>query len=86
MPLTDHQLWSISIASRTAASLSLLGTAVVWAAFLTSNRFRKPINRLVFYATIGNVVADLVTLIGRNGIILGVDTPLCQFQAFVDQW
>ena len=85
MSLTDAQLESLVVAERASSILSLIGTLTIIALFLTSTHFQKPINRLIFYASIGNVLVNVGTLVSRAGIEAGLDSPLCQLQAFLIQ-
>lgn len=85
MGLTDQQLYAIEVAERLGSALSLVGTTFIIGTFLYDKAFHKPINRLVFYAAWGNIMANIGTLISRSGIDLGVTRPLCQFQAFLIQ-
>lgn len=84
--LSDGQLTTIEIAERVTSVFSVLGAILIISTFLWDSRFRKPINRLVFYASWGNLFANVATLISREGIKEGVEGPLCQFQAFLIQW
>jgi hypothetical protein len=70
---------------RVASVVSLLGSFFVVFTFLWSTRYRRPINRLIFYATFGNILMNIGTLISINGMLVGVDAPLCQLQAFLIQ-
>ncbi|KAG9241593.1 putative cAMP receptor-like protein [Calycina marina] len=83
--LTEQHLLIFSILERTCSAFSLLGCAYVAASFLYVKSFReKPINRLIFYASIGNVFTNVATIIARGA----VNKPLggmCQFQAFLIQ-
>jgi hypothetical protein len=83
--LTENQLNEIVNLERVCSVLSLIGCAVIIVTFLTSTAFHKPINRLVFYAAIGNVLTNVGTLIGRSGIP-NPTSVLCQSQAFLIQW
>lgn len=85
MGLTEKQIYAIEITERLGSVLSLVGTAFIIGTFLYDKAFHKPINRLVFYASWGNIMANVGTLISRSGIVLGLDKPLCQFQAFLIQ-
>jgi hypothetical protein len=76
----------MEITERVCSILSLLGAAFVIGTFMFDKSFHRPINRLVFYASWGNVMANIGTLISLSGIHLGIDGPLCQFQAFLVQW
>jgi hypothetical protein len=87
MSLTDHELAAITVAERTNSILSVIGTAVVIGTFLSSQAFRKPINRVVFYASWANILTNVGTLISRSAIVRGDQgITLCRFQAFIIQW
>lgn len=86
MTLSDTQTRSIIITERVGSVFSLCGAAFVIVTFLFDSKFRKPINRLVFYATFGNILTNVATLVSTAGIEAGVDSPLCQFQGFLIQW
>jgi hypothetical protein len=85
MSLTDTQVNIIRATERTASVLSLLGTAFIISTFTVNKNFHKPINRLVFYACFGNVMANIGTIISTSGVTSGSDGPLCQFQGFLIQ-
>ncbi|KAJ9654870.1 hypothetical protein H2198_006143 [Neophaeococcomyces mojaviensis] len=86
MSLTEVQLQYIIIIERVASIFSLFGAAFVIVTFALSDKFRKPVNRLVFYATFGNILTNIATLISIDSIESGQSSPLCQFQAFLIQW
>ncbi|CAG8174670.1 unnamed protein product [Penicillium olsonii] len=86
MTLSEKQISAISVTERVCSTISLIGTFVIVATFIGSSAFRKPINRLVFYASWGNMMANIATIISANGIHQGVDNSLCQFQGFLIQW
>ncbi|KAE8351761.1 hypothetical protein BDV28DRAFT_149697 [Aspergillus coremiiformis] len=86
MPLSEQQLYAISVTERVCSAISLTGTMIIVVSFLGSNAFRKPINRLVFYASWGNLMTNIATVISQSGIHMGLNSPLCQFQAFLIQW
>lgn len=86
MSFTESQLRAIENTERACSALSLVGTSAIIGTFLASRSFRKPINRLVFYASWGNILANVATLISRSGILHGIGSPLCQFQGFLIQW
>lgn len=83
--LTVAQLRAIEVTERVTSILSLLGTSYIIVTFLAFPAFRKPINRLVFYASWGNIICNAGTLISRSGIEAGPGSALCQLQAFVIQ-
>lgn len=86
MPLTASQKQDIIIIERISSILSLIGAAFVIVTFVFNEKFRKPINRLVFLATFGNVLTNVATLISVHGIEAGSGSPVCHFQAFLIQW
>ncbi len=86
MPMESSQHHAIVTAERVASVLSVVGACFIITTFLSDSKFRKPINRLVFYAAWGNLFANVGTLIARSGIELGVRTPLCQFQGLLIHW
>jgi hypothetical protein len=85
MALTEEEMYAIQATERIASVLSLLGAAFVISTFAFNKNFHKPINRLVFYACFGNVMANIGTIISTSGEILGSDSTLCQFQGFLIQ-
>lgn len=86
MPLTTAQKQDIIIIERISSVLSLVGAAFVIVTFILNEKFRKPINRLVFLATFGNILSNVATLISIDGIEAGSGAALCHFQAFLIQW
>lgn len=86
MSLTTAQEQDIIIIERLASALSLLGATFVIVTFIIDEKFRKPINRLVFLATFGNILTNVATLISVAGVEAGGGSALCQFQGFVIQW
>ncbi|KOS17353.1 Cyclic AMP receptor-like protein A [Escovopsis weberi] len=82
--LTDEQLRAVSNVERACSILSLAGCVFTIVTFSLSKSFRKPINRLVFYATFGNMMTNVGTLISRQYLPFP-NSPGCQFQAFLIQ-
>ena len=82
--LSHSSLTTISLIERLCSALSLLGCTFIAVTFLCSTSFRKPINRLVFYACLGNVFTNVATLIARSAIP-HTSSFLCQFQGFLIQ-
>lgn len=66
--------------------LSILGTNFILGTFVAFPAFRKPINRLILYAAIGNALTNVATLISVSGIRYGEGSALCEFQGFLIQW
>src|SRR5947209_9837161 len=86
MGFSDGQTRAIEITERVGSVFSLLGAAFIIITFLSHKAFHKPINRLVFFAAWGNIMSNVGTLMSTSGIHLGVNSSLCQFQAFLIQW
>ena len=87
---TDEQYQAIEWTERVCSLLSLFGSFFVVASFLLSGHFKAPINRLIFYASLGNILTNVATLVSRSGIKMaekkGELTALCQFQGLFIQW
>ena len=83
---TAAQTTALMITERTTSVMSLLGTAFILSTFAYWPAFHKPINRLVVFASLGNIIGNAATLISTSGVTAGIDSPTCQFQAFVIQW
>lgn len=87
MSLSDNQLAAITAAERATSILSVIGTTIVIGTFLSSPAFRKPINRVVFFAAWANILTNVGTLISRTAIVQKEHGEvLCRFQAFIIQW
>ncbi|KAH7309468.1 G-protein coupled receptor [Stachybotrys elegans] len=82
--LTPNQLVAISVIERTCSILSALGSLFIITTFCSSTSFHRPINRLVFYASFGNILVNIGTLISR-AYIDDEDSAGCQFQAAIIQ-
>ncbi|KAJ5496874.1 hypothetical protein N7463_008861 [Penicillium fimorum] len=86
LPPSQRELAAISITERACSAVSLIGAFIIIVSFISSRSFRKPINRLVFYASWGNMMTNIATIISQSGIQAGTRSSLCQFQAFLIQW
>jgi len=73
-----------TILERTTSVFSLLGSLFVITTFTFSKAFHKPINRLVFYATFGNLMTNVATLMARS-FISDTNSAGCQLQGFLIQ-
>ncbi|KAI0117045.1 family A G protein-coupled receptor-like protein [Daldinia grandis] len=81
---TAGELQAISVIERVGSVFSLLGCLFVIITFSFSKAFHKPINRLVFYASFGNMMTNVGTLMSRR-YVMEIDTFGCQFQGFLIQ-
>ncbi|KAH6705817.1 G-protein coupled receptor [Verticillium dahliae] len=66
--LRDETLDALSIIERVCSVLSHLGCLFIIITFFSSKAFHKPINRLVFYASFGNGITNIGTLMARSYI------------------
>ncbi|CAN8095181.1 unnamed protein product [Discula destructiva] len=82
--ITQDELRSVDIVERVASVFSLLGCIFVIMSFSFSKAFHKPINRLVFYASIGNMMTNVATLMARTYVGIPGSAG-CQLQAFLIQ-
>lgn len=73
-----------NVIERTCSVLSLVGCVFIIVTFCVSDAFHKPINRLVFYASFGNMMTNVATLMARIYIPFP-ESAGCQFQAFLIQ-
>ncbi|KAH8815964.1 G-protein coupled receptor [Xylogone sp. PMI_703] len=78
------ELNAMSTIERVCSALSLLGCCFIIVTFLSFRAFHKPINRLVFYASAGNVLTNVATLVARAALD-HESGFLCQFQSFLIQ-
>ncbi|KAI2471878.1 family A G protein-coupled receptor-like protein [Annulohypoxylon bovei var. microspora] len=82
--LSEEVLNAISVIERVGSVFSMLGCLFVILTFTFSKAFHKPINRLVFYASFGNLMTNIGSLLSRK-YVFEIDTFGCQFQAFLIQ-
>jgi hypothetical protein len=84
--ITPAQLIIFSLLERVGSVLSLVGCSFIAITFLGSKAFHKPINRLVFYASMGNVFTNIATIMARAAVeTKHYNGAFCQFQAFLIQ-
>jgi hypothetical protein len=87
--MTPRETSAVVACTRSMSVLSLLGSCYIISTFLTFDFYRKPINRLVFFATWGNIMANIATLISTASLPDGDNSPftaLCELQAVLIQW
>ncbi|KAL8883442.1 MAG: hypothetical protein Q9192_007164 [Flavoplaca navasiana] len=75
----------MALTERLISGLSIVGILFIILTYSFSSAFSKPINRLVFYASWGNLGLCIVAFISMDGPDAGEDSPLCQFQGFMAQ-
>lgn len=69
---------------RACSVFSILGCVFIITTFLFSKSFRKPITRLVFFASFGNLLTNVATIMARSYVAVPT-SPACQFQGFLIQ-
>lgn len=86
--LSARQIKAIEVSARTTSVLSVLGSLFIISTFLLYAFFRRPINRLVFFAAWGNIMANVATLMSISAIPEDPTnlTALCEFQGVLVQW
>ncbi|CAZ85293.1 unnamed protein product [Tuber melanosporum] len=86
MAWTTLQLEILQTTSRVSSVFSLLGASFIIITFCASTSFHKPINRLAFFASFGNILTNVATITSRKGIEHGSQSALCKLQATFIQW
>ncbi|KAH6623089.1 hypothetical protein F5144DRAFT_657239, partial [Chaetomium tenue] len=83
--LSPEDAASIIAIERACSALSLVGCLFVLVTFSLSDAFRqRAINRMVFYATFGNMLTNVATLM-TTSFTHNVDSFGCQLQGFLIQ-
>lgn len=82
--LTSSQQQGITALARVCSSISLLACIFVILTYSLQRTFRTFVNRFIFYASVGNVVCCIATLMAR-GPVSEPDSASCQVQGFLIQ-
>ncbi|KAL8935883.1 MAG: hypothetical protein Q9211_004467 [Gyalolechia sp. 1 TL-2023] len=85
MALTEGQASALAITERVVSVFSIIGIFFILFTFYFLKTFHKPINRLIYFASFGNLGMNVACLIAENGISSGHTSGLCTFQAFLIQ-
>ncbi|RBA22567.1 hypothetical protein FPRO05_00914 [Fusarium proliferatum] len=64
--VTASEASAISAIERTCSVPSLLGSLFIIATFCSSKLFHKPISRMLFYASFGNMMSNVATLMSKS--------------------
>lgn len=83
--LTSDQMDMIGFVETFFSIVSFVSLLSIFASFYIFPAFRKPINRLILYAAIGNMGACIASFISTDGLKAGSDSALCQAQGFMIQ-
>lgn len=81
--LTPNEIKVVVALEKAGASLSMIGITMIFIAYWVFKRIRTVPNLFIMFASIANIGASIACLMGYDGIIAGVDTSLCQTQAFL---
>jgi hypothetical protein len=85
-----NELLIIEVLERTASALSLIGFIIIAFTYWAFPTFHsKYFNKLVFYASWGNMGSNVATLISVSGLRAANANPesgLCRAQGFLIQW
>lgn len=85
MAITAADTESVVIIERVCSALSLLGGLFVIISFSVSDAFRqRAINRMVFFATFGNMLTNVATLM-TTAFTDDINSFGCQLQGFLVQ-
>ena len=75
----------MSVTERVMSVFSVAGILFILITYSFCASFKKPINRLVFFASFGNLGINVAALIAENGPLAGSGSALCQAQGFLVQ-
>ncbi|KAF3768590.1 family A G protein-coupled receptor-like protein [Cryphonectria parasitica EP155] len=81
---SERQDTVFSTIERVCSVFSLFGCIFIISTFALSKPFRKPITRLFFYASFGNVMNSVATLMATS-YVNNPNSAACQFQGFLIQ-
>jgi hypothetical protein len=83
--LSEEDTRTIISIERGCSAISLMGCLFVIVTFICSDAFRqRAVNRMVFYATFGNMLTNVATLMTTSFTTM-TDSFGCQLQAFLIQ-
>lgn len=84
--LTISQMNVLIILERTGAGLSMVAIALTVLTYIAFRKMRTTPNLFLLCASGANAAACCASMIGYDGIHDGVESGLCQAQAFMFQW
>ncbi|KAM3070488.1 hypothetical protein ACMFMG_010311 [Clarireedia jacksonii] len=85
LEVIEYHLRMLPIVARVTSSISACASLLVIVHWICSRSSEKPVNRLIFLATLGNMVSNVATFVSRAALV-DSNGPLCQVQAFLIQW
>jgi hypothetical protein len=81
--LSDQEVDILISLERTGASISMIGISLIFATYVMFKRLRTIPNLFILLASIANAGASIACVMGYDGIRAGVDSAMCQAQAFL---
>jgi hypothetical protein len=81
------QVNALEAVERSMSVFSIIGCLFIITTFtLCDDLKRKAFNRLLFFASFGNIFSNVATLIATSGVKAGDHAGLCKVQATLIQW
>ena len=84
--LTPGQMSVLIILERTGAGFSMVAIALTVLTFILFRKMRTTPNLFLLCASGANAGASCASMMGYDGMHAGLDSGLCQAQAFIFQW
>jgi hypothetical protein len=84
--LTHSQMSILIILERTGAGLSMVAIALTVLTYIAFPKMRTTPNLFLLCASGANAAACCASMIGYDGMHAGLESGLCQAQAFIFQW
>ncbi|KAG5990325.1 hypothetical protein E4U43_004308 [Claviceps pusilla] len=81
----EHTNTLITI-ERTGASLSMAAIVLTVIAYLSFSKLKTTPNTFLVFASVANAGASIASMMGYDGLRMGVNSPLCQAQGFIFEW
>lgn len=82
---TEHINTLITI-ERTGAGLSMAAIVLTVISYLAFKKLRTTPNLFLVFASIANAGASIASMMGYDGLRMGVNSALCQAQGFIFEW
>jgi hypothetical protein len=81
--LSESEIAVLVNLERAGAVFSMVGVVMVFVTYASFPRIRTVPNLFIVFASIANVGASIACVVGYDGIRAGLDSALCQTQAFL---
>ncbi len=80
--IPEQHVRNLLLMERSCSAISIAGCLAIIITFATCNTFNKSVNRLICFASAGNLMTNIATLIASDG---ASSSQLCQAQGFLIQ-